>query len=297
MGVVPEFEPGRPESGYYVDLRPKAVSAAAPAEAAEHLRATDRSRANPVSIAQLGLGAWQLLADDPSWTEVVLAAAGWLAGSLDPDGGLSYHFAMPHTYVVRPPWRSAMAQGEAASLLVRAAAVAGDDRFARAASSVCLPLLEPASPLVAATAEGPVLQEYPTDPPAHVLNGWISALWGLYDVAEAYDDDRAADAFAAGAETLAALLPRYCALGSWSRYDLFPHPVVNVASPFYHRLHIDQLRAMSRLAPEPAFERFATLWATGAASLPVRSAALARKVAFRLVRPRSRRLGAQRRLR
>ena len=29
----------------------------------------------------------------------------------------------------------------------------------------------------------------------------------------------------------------------WSRYDLYPHPLTNVASPFYHRLHIEQLRA------------------------------------------------------
>ena len=31
--------------------------------------------------------------------------------------------------------------------------------------------------------EGPVLEEYPTEPPTHVLNAWINGLWGLDDIA------------------------------------------------------------------------------------------------------------------
>ena len=48
--------------------------------------------------------------------------------------------------------------------------------------------------------------------------------------------------------------------GYWSLYDLFPHPLPNVASGAYHALHITQLNAMQLIDPRPeyaaAIERF-----------------------------------------
>src|SRR6185312_6253992 len=123
-----------------------------------------------------------------------------------------------------PPWISAMTQGEAVSLFLRAAPEndSPEELFSAAARAV-MPLLEP-SPVVTRTPEGPVLQEYPTTPPAHVLNGWIFGLWGLYDLAATGQRDpipaevarRASSAFEAGVSALGARLPRYDAWG-WSR--------------------------------------------------------------------------------
>ena len=98
----------------------------------------------------------------------------------------------------------------------------------------------------------PFPEEYPTQPPSFVLNGGIFALWGLRDVAVALGDEQAARDFAAGAETLAQNLDRWDT-GRWSRYDLFPHPVANPASSFYHDLHVKQLRAMALLHPDVRF--------------------------------------------
>ena len=61
---------------------------------------------------------------------------------------------------------------------------------------------------------------------------------------------RRAREFEQGADTLAANLHRWDT-GYWSRYDLFPHPVMNVASSFYHALHTSQLEAMQVIAPRP----------------------------------------------
>ncbi len=47
---------------------------------------------------------------------------------------------MKHTFPLRPPWISAMAQGEGASLLVRVFQETGDERYAEAAQSALLPL-------------------------------------------------------------------------------------------------------------------------------------------------------------
>jgi heparosan-N-sulfate-glucuronate 5-epimerase len=102
----------------------------------------------------------------------------------------------------------------------------------------------------------------------------------------ALDDAPAREAFEQAVDTLAENLHRWD-VGYWSRYDLFPHPVLNVASSFYHNLHINQLRAMNRLAPRPALAATADRWALNAASAAARRHALARKVLFRIVVPRN----------
>jgi hypothetical protein len=286
-----EFEPGDPHSGYYNDLRPIAEEHGVPASALLELRrlSAEPEAANPVSIIQLGLAAWQLHTGEERWLEVTGEACGWVLSRLDDRGGLPYLFPMPHTYRLMPPWYSAMAQGEAASLLTRAAQALGDARLADAAERAIDPLLGAELGLVAQTPEGPVLQEYPTSPPAHALNGWIFGLWGLYDVslANGSRSDEAGRAFAGGAAALAARLPLYDAGLGWSRYDLFPHPIVHVASPFYQRLHAEQLLATARLRPDlPGLTATAERWRHAAGRPLPRAVAVARKIAFRLIRPR-----------
>ena len=123
------FVVGDPESGYYNDLRVE-LPTDDPVEAHRCLQAfvADRQRANHVTIAQLALGAWQMRGEDEAWLRVFADAAAWLSEALDEGGGLQYLFAMPHTFALSPPWYSAMAQGEAASVFVRAALTLGDRR-------------------------------------------------------------------------------------------------------------------------------------------------------------------------
>jgi D-glucuronyl C5-epimerase C-terminus len=289
---VGQFEPGQPSSGYYSDLRGAAGESPAAAQARLHELRRDPTRVNHVSTLQLGLGAWQLARGDPRWASVVAEVTGPLAADLEHDALLLYRFAMPHTYRLEPPWPSAMAQGQAASLLVRAAALLGRDDLLAVAERAVEPLLDTGSRLVAATPDGPVLQEYPTVPSAHVLNGWLFALFGVYDVSLVGNESETAvaarNAFAAGVNAVAARLSLYELAGGWSRYDLYPHPLPNVASPFYQRLHGQLLFALDRLSPHPVFVSTAERWSSAAeATLPL-AFAVARKAAFRAVRPRRR---------
>jgi heparosan-N-sulfate-glucuronate 5-epimerase len=283
---------------YFFDLRGKATAAGlSPADGLRLVRrlTSETSRANPADVVQLGLGALQLR--DPDWLPVVADVVAWIERTMDDDGLLAYRFPMPHTFPLEAPWHSALAQGEAASLLVRSAEVLGRVDLLELADSAVTALLDPDSELVAVTPEGPVLQEYPTTPPAHVLNGWITSLWGIFDVARSAERSGAADAartagaaFDAGVSTLAARVGRYRTPIGWSRYDLYPHPITNVASPSYHRLHIGHLRTLNELAPRDVFVEVADEWERAAASVAARSFAVARKAAFRLVRPRSRQM-------
>jgi hypothetical protein len=287
------FVAGDPLTGYYNDLRPHLsayVAHVSDADAAVLQMTADRGTANPVTVAQLGLGAWQRASEDGAWLACVDAVTQWLVGALEPDGALTYRFPLRGTYDVASPWVSAMAQGEAASLLVRASAALQRPELLDAAVDAIRPLLVGRDGIVAHTREGPVLEEYPTTPPSHVLNGWIYALWGLYDVAHspARHED-AAELFRRSVDALARRLPLYELPGRWTRYDLFPHPIPNVASPFYHALHVAQLRALARLADDRRIAATAVRWQGAAQSPLVNAAAVAGKVAFRLVRPRQRR--------
>ena len=280
---------------YHFDLREKPLYAGASLDdrLAYLGRITaDPEKTNPVTVIQLALGALQL--QDPGQVPLVIAAVKWLERSVDARGLLAYRFPMPHTFPLEAPWYSSLAQGEAVSLLVRAAEILDRAQLLELADRVVEPLVQPGSPLLVMTAEGPVLQEYPTDPPAHVLNGWITSLFGLYDLAHARSRSseaasRAATAFDAGTKALAARLDLYRTPLGWSRYDLYPHPLPNTASVAYHRLHVAQLRALYLLASHGAFAQTADDWERSLVNPVAIAVGFGRKVAFRLVRPRSRR--------
>jgi heparosan-N-sulfate-glucuronate 5-epimerase len=287
--LMAPFVPGDPQSGYYNDLREKGLEHGGPAEALTAARRLidRRELANPVTVAQLGLGSWQLAQRDERWLEVVRHAAGWMSSELDEHGRIAYLFPMPHTYRLDPPWYSALAQGEAASLLVRASASLDEPSFLDDAVRTVESLLDDKLGLVRETPAGPILQEYPTSPPSDVLNGWIFALWGLYDVASATGDERARTAFEQGTNTLAHMLPAYDIGFDWSRYDLVPRRIPNVASPFYHRLHVEQLRALVRLAPGHAvFGTIAERWLAALRRPHARTHALLLKGLYRAGEPR-----------
>jgi hypothetical protein len=279
-----------------MDLRGVAGSYGPPdeAEAWFDLLSARRQHVLPVSILQLGLGAWQRSVDeeDPDrsgWEGLARVVADWASTDMDEHGRFPHLQPMPHTYRIDPPWHSAMAQGLGVSLLVRCGS--GDDA-ARAARSI----LEEQFGLISNTDAGPVLEEYPAEPRPHVLNGWIWALLGLYDLSHAPDDvdedvrRAAADAWETGVASLVAQLPEYETGRGWTTYDRYPHSIANVASPFYHRLHVDMLRAVERIAPydQLALEIASTSarWESALNQPFTRAAAVARKVGFRIVKPR-----------
>ena len=120
-----------------------------------------------------------------------------------------------------------------------------------------------------------------------MLNGGIFALWGYYDVGAGPAGCAGRGARSSRARTCWPRNLHRWDTGYWSRYDLFPHPVLNVASSFYHALHTSQLEAMHVIAPRPEFADTAKRFAAYADSRLSRNRAFARKVLFRLAVPRN----------
>ena len=290
--VGANWAPGKQIRGYYIDFTVKAEEPHWPTYWLQ-----PREKQEHVATAQWGLGCFEryLNGDGEEWLEAARSAGRHLLDNQHRggvhDGGWQHLFSMPHTYRIEPPWLSAMAQGEGASLLVRLYRETGDERYAEAARLALKPMSVPVSEggTLAELDGAPFVEEYPTTTPSCVLNGAIFALWGYYDVGHALEDKAALETFEQLATALASSLWRYDT-GYWSRYDLYPHALPNVASPAYHLLHVRQLRALARMAPRPEFEPAIARFERYRASRLNRSRAMAQKVAFRIAVPRNSKL-------
>jgi len=243
------FKPGN-ILGYYNDLTAKTKWRGPVSESGFPLnrRQDGRLVIFPTTIAQKALGhydMWLLGRDRRDLEEFVLLAR-WLREHQDSQGGWpvwsTLGFTCSSDY-------SAMVQGEAISVVVRAYRLDGDPSWIGAAEAAARLMLRPVEKGGTARymPEGIVLEEFPSESLKTVLNGWFFALYGLYDLGlsktvPALDIERTLD------ETLRALgafLPRFDA-GYWSYYDTCR----NLASPFYHRLHIAQLCVLEMTFPD-----------------------------------------------
>lgn len=182
-----------------------------------------------------------------------------------------------------------MAQGQCASLLLRVHAETGNDALLEAANRALIPFKgDSADGGVLARLDGlPFPEEYPTQPPSFVLNGAIFALWGIYDVKTALRSADATELYGKVVETLASNLDRWDT-GYWSRYDLFPHRLIAVASWFYHYLHIHQLNALYEITGREEFGSVARRFTFYASSPACRARALTHKALFRILIPKRR---------
>ena len=238
--------------GYFIDFRAKTTSPSA----------AQPNRLLPAALAQLALGFWERsLAGEPEASAQFLQICNLIEERGEPWGRQlrwRYDIAVPK-HRLKPPHYSALAQAQVASVFVRAYSLSGDLRHADIALAAIRPLLDTQSDLVATTFDGPVLEESPSQPPSHVLNGWIYALWGLWEVHIALEESLARDMLAASIQCLRVKLPAYD-VGWWSKYSLYPHLLADLAKPFYHRLHVDQLEIMYRLTGFSDFAEIAGRW-------------------------------------
>jgi heparosan-N-sulfate-glucuronate 5-epimerase len=281
--------------GYYIDFSFKAESPRWPPE-----WLPPREHQLHVATVQWALGCHEryLKGEGEQWLAAARAAGEYLVSEQEPDGpmegGWVHHSPMPNTFALQPPWISAIAQGEGASLLTRLHIETGEDQFAQAARGALLPYEVSGGDggVLATLGAGPFFEEYPTEPPSFVLNGGIFALWGAYDVGVGLGSERASELFARGLETLAENIGRWDT-GHWSLYCLHMKPMRNFASSAYHLLHIRQLRAMGLIARRPELDAAADRFEAYRLARRNRIRAFARKGAFRLVVPRNRLLSGR----
>lgn len=247
---------------------------------------------NPIAIAQYGLARFNRSAGRGSTDDEVAwrSAADWLVRNLRPNGhGVPvwvHDFDWPYRQALVAPWYSGLAQGGGLSLLVRAARHTGEVRYAEAASAAyrSFTLDVSAGGVVFTDGRGrPWIEEYLVDPPSHILNGFIWALWGVFDYARWTNEPSPRSLFQDCTMTLAESLERYDT-GQWSLYELPASGPSMPASAYYQRLHVTQLRVMHRLTGHSIFSEFASRWNAYLQDRQLRCRAFVRKAWFKLRR-------------
>jgi hypothetical protein len=246
---------------------------------------------NPIAVAQFGLGNYNLWRRNaqPKRKALFVAVADWLVNNLElnPAGQWvwNHHFDWEYRTPLKAPWYSALAQGQGLSLLVRAHAATGKSEYLDAAQRAFESFNRP-------VAEGGVtfiddrgfswFEETIVTPPTHILNGFIWASWGVYDYYMHTREPVAGRLFGEATRTLKANLPSFDT-GFWSLYEHAGTLLPMLASPFYHRLHVVQLKVMFNLTGEDIFQQFAERWTRYAQSSLKRTRAVAQKCIFKLL--------------
>ncbi|ESO90470.1 hypothetical protein LOTGIDRAFT_123168 [Lottia gigantea] len=198
-------------------------------------------------------------------------AANWLVLHQNDRGGWPISVQrklIPKVLELEPGWYSAMAQGQAMSLLVRAYLRSHNTKYIQAAVDA-MKLFEIPS------MQGGVLakyadrydwyEEYPTTPSSFVLNGFIYSLFGLYDLKEVTSGEESKMAerlYNKGIESLKHMLLMFDN-GSGTFYDL-RHITLGIAPNRarwdYHTTHINQLLQLSVMDDSEIFKVTAQRW-------------------------------------
>jgi heparosan-N-sulfate-glucuronate 5-epimerase len=234
---------------------------------------------NPVTISQVALGCYHSYKRTKSdeARRIYLNQIVWLKTHAIEDGDdharYEYSFAWP-SYGLQPGWRSGLAQGQAISALIRYHYDTGDESVLPLVRKLKSEMLRPISAggLVTMSPEGELwIEEYPSTPPSFVLNGFISAVFGLYEYTRLFPgSDHAKTELSAAIAGIKAALPHYDT-GDWMYLHRMAAPLPR-ANAGYALTYIGQMRTLWEITGDPLFLATELRWWSFYADLDTRSA-------------------------
>ncbi len=216
---------------------------------------------NPVTIDQFGLISYSLWVryHEPSRLSAAENAAGWLILHQHPNGTWTYSFpwkpaGSPET--LEPGWTSALAQGQALSLLERMYSRSHKKAIFDAMRRALRPLATSGSNgLKRHFLGGVYFEEYPTKAVNYTLNGDAQTIIGLYDVSNLFP--LAKKLFQEGVHTLERQVSEFDSGYGLSLYSVaYPH----FPPPNYDPLIVDEMRVLAAITGEPTFKHYAEEW-------------------------------------
>jgi len=259
--TVPSFDPDDPLA-YYLDQSFRSgYGGPFDAEGIPLYVFQDKGDYLPVLIGFYALGHLERYRCDKSDESLgkFLKVADWLVSTQAADGTWRSSFAMPR-FKLPPGIPSAMVQGVAISSLVRGHIVTGKAAYLESAERALAPFQIDVRDGGVTSHEGgrPFYEEYPSDPCHHVFNGFLYAVWGLYDLVRFNGNAEAQKLYDEGLATFVDWLPRFD-IGYWSLYHISEGPR-NPATIHYQRLHVDQLEVMHAVTGLDIFAQYRALW-------------------------------------
>lgn len=281
-----QHNPGELNLAYYLDIKPRIEEGHYQYFSPDGIPITRYANGefhlSPVNVTSYALGCLDMHIHGlgKQYLDGFLKLADWLCTHQVIHEGMGvwlYDYDWQH---MKKPWISGMAQGEALSVLARAYQMTHDVKYincARQALACFFASVEQGG-VASRLHDGRIMfEEYPSvSRSTHVLNGFIYALWGIYDYQLVTGCPSAQMLWQQGVATLVQNLDQYDT-GWWSYYNLADQNRI-VSSFMYHNLHVVQLDILFDLTGESAFYVTRDRWSGYMKSPPNRIRALTVKV-------------------
>jgi len=250
-------------------------------------------RYNPWSIGHYALASFQkyLQTKNEIYCSHFLNCAHWFVNhaELHENGSAVWVYEYSLVTIHANPWISALAQAHAISVLLMAFLITDNQKFMDVAKGAFIPftISIDCGGILTIDSQGDVFFEEDSSLLVpHVLNGFLFAMFGIYDYATITKDEEAWVLWNRGLKTLRKYLYYYDA-GFFSLYNLLEArngALKNVSSIFYHSVHILQLQALFILTNEQIFEDFAARWIAYSKNTKCMLRAYIQKFVFKLLK-------------
>jgi len=243
------------------------------------------------TILQYGLGWYSIYFrnNDSKAKIIFIKIADWTVDNLktaSKDGIKISFFQLPSQFFGEN-CLSALVQGHAISVLVRAFHETGEEIYIKKAyecfNTFKLPIED--GGVVGRLDSIPVLEEF-TNCPVHILNGHLYAFAGIIDLMRIkalsfIDREEIARYYNVFLEASIKLTGKM-SMFFWSRYSAKKGLFANISSKYYHEAHIEQLRSLYLLTDREEFQEYAELWTSQLKSVTWRTLAMLLKIMGKL---------------
>lgn len=164
--------------------------------------------------------------------------------------------------VISAPWYSGISQGVSLSAYTYLNEESNTDHISstlpQVFNSISTPMEQTQSAWVSLVSDSGYfwIEEYPLQPPTHVLNGFLIGIWGLYDYYLEVGGEFAEFLLKSAITTVEENIHRYRVEGEYSLYSLG----ADTSFEDYHNYHIRFLRDLHRITQKPIFRVYAELF-------------------------------------
>ncbi len=249
---------------YYNDLRGKSVWRGSVIDGVPALKlaSTGGLLLFPIDIFLYGLGSLDryFFDKDSSVMERITTVAVWMTNAIGADGSFDEKWKEMSPHQEFYSNNSGMGQGLALSFAIRvvkynlcSAEVKTrlEDVIERVKNNMLLPVAQGGTRFDTST-RGVAFLEFPRKDGNIVLNGWIFAVFGLYDYLNYKKDSEVEKVYQLTLNTMEAMLPDYHLPNGWAIYD----NMNRICSPFYQDLHISLIEAMYKITNKEIFGQY-----------------------------------------